>query len=234
MSDQFPDASDEALSRRLGTELPRYAAPPGLRAAVTRGGSPRRGRLAWIAPALAAVATAMVLVLFFVPALPRLAPQDPVQRFTRAVIAEHTRVLMWGARRGDFIPAALPWLTQESGIGLERVFEGDASLVFIDAEPVYLEGRRGVALHYRDGDGHLVTYAVLPAPGLRMPERERVPIGGRFRPALLRDSGFSAWFWKQGELACFIVSDMVSEADLERFKDYFVRIRLATEPFPIY
>src|SRR2546427_8626641 len=28
------------------------------------------------------------------------------------------------------------------------------------------------------------------------------------------------------------VSDMVSEADLERFKDYFVRVRTATEPVP--
>lgn len=233
MTDEFPDATDEALTRRLGVELPRYAAPPGLRAALGRPGIPRPRRRGWIAPALAAAATALVLGLFFVPLLPRPASQDPVQRFARAVIAEHTRTLMWGARRGDFIPAALPWLTQESGIGLARVFEGDASLVFVDAEPVYLEGRRGVALHYRDGDGHLLTYVVLPAPGLRMPERERVVID-RFRPALLRESGFAAWFWKQGDLACFIVSDMVSEADLERFKDYFIRVRVATEPFPIY
>jgi len=28
------------------------------------------------------------------------------------------------------------------------------------------------------------------------------------------------------------VSDMVSESDVERFKDYFVRLRLATEPVP--
>jgi hypothetical protein len=234
MTDEFPDTTDEALSRRLGAELPRYAPPPTLRAALARQGGSRRPRLGWVAPALASMATALVLGLFFVPGLPRPAPQDPVQRFARAVIAEHTRTLMWGTRRGDFIPAALPWLTQESGIGLARMFEGDATLVFIDAEPVYLEGRRGVALHYRDADGHLVTYAVLPAPGLRMPERERVPIAGRFRPALLRESGFAAWFWKQGELACFMVSDMVSDADLERFKDYFVRVRVATEPFPVY
>ena len=233
MSDPFSDPSDEALSRRLGAELKRYPAPPGLRAAIARAGAPGPRRLGWIAPALAAAATAMILVLFFAPGLPRLVPQDPVQRFTRAVIAEHTRALMWGARRGDFIPAALPWLTQESGIGLKRVFEGDGTLVFVDAEPVYLEGRRGVALHYRDGDGHLVTYVVLPAPGLRMPDRERVAID-RFRPALLRESGFSAWFWKQGDLACFMVSDMVSEDDLKRFKDYFVRVRVATEPFSVY
>src|SRR2546426_12810657 len=56
----------------------------------------------------------------------------------------------------------------------------------------------------------------------------------RFRPALLHEDGFSAWVWKQGDLACFLVADMVSEADIERFKDYFVRVRTATEPVPAY
>jgi len=40
--------------------------------------------------------------------------------------------------------------------------------------------------------------------------------------------------WKHGDLACFLVSDMVSEAELETFKDYFVRVRTATEPVPAY
>jgi hypothetical protein len=30
------------------------------------------------------------------------------------------------------------------------------------------------------------------------------------------------------------VADLVSASDLERFKDYFVRVRLATEPIPAY
>ncbi len=78
-----------------------------------------------------------------------------------------------------------------------------------------------------------MTYTVLPAPGLPVPDRRRVQID-RFRPALLHEDGFSAWVWKHGDLACFLVSDMVSEADLERFKDYFVRVRTATEPVPAY
>lgn len=56
----------------------------------------------------------------------------------------------------------------------------------------------------------------------------------RFRPALVHDNGFAAWVWKQGDLACFLVSDMVSTSDVDRFKDYFVRVRLATEPIPAY
>jgi hypothetical protein len=145
------------------------------------------------------------------------------------VVSEHSRVLMWGARRPEIVPAASTWLTQESGIALARVFAGDDTLTLVSAEPVYLERERGVALHYRDGDGHVITYVALPAPGLKLSDRERVQID-RFRPMLAHDAGFAAWVWKQRDLACFLVSDMVSKADNERFKDYFVRVRTATEP----
>jgi hypothetical protein len=221
--------SDEALGSRLAGELPRHAAPARLRQAVAQAASPRAPMRPWLAAALGAATTALLLFLAFIPLLPRIAPADPVQRMVRSVVAEHSRTLMWGARRADVIPAALPWLTEESGIGLLRVFSGDERLTFVSAEPVYLEQRRGIALHYRDADNHLVTYVVLPAPGLPMPERHRVQVE-RWRPALLRDSGFSVWVWKQGDLACFIVSDMVSEADLGDFREYFVRVRVATEP----
>jgi hypothetical protein len=234
MSHQPPDFSDEALSRRLLSELPRHQAPPRLRAMVAGAGAPASRQGWWMAPALASAATALILILFFVPLLPRMAPPDPVLRLTRAVVAEHTRAVMWGARRPDIIPAASAWLTQESGIGLAKVFGGDDRLTLLEAEPVYLEQHRGVAVHYRDVDGHRVTYVTLPAPsGWALPERQRVRID-RWRPALMNDSGFSVWVWKQGDLACFLVSDMVSEADLQSFKDYFVRVRSATEPVPAY
>ena len=236
MSNHTPD-SDEALGARLRAELPRHAAPAHLRAALAEGPGLPRPRSAWLAPVVAAAATALALVLVFLPLLPRIAPADPVERLVRSVVAEHTRTLMWGARHPEIIPTALPWLTQESGIGLRKVFVGDDQLVFVGAEPVYLEGHRGMALHYRDGDGHLLSYIVLPVAGLPVPDRRRVSIergASRWRPALMHDSGFSAWVWRQadGQLACFLVSDMVSEADIEKFKEYFVRIRVATEPVP--
>jgi len=230
MSNHSPE-SDDALGARLRTELRRYAAPAYLRGSIAETAAPARSRPAWLAPTLAAAATALVLVLASIPFLPRILPADPTERLVRSVVAEHTRALMWGARRPEVVPAALPWLTQESGIGLRKFFVGDDRLVFVGAEPVYLEGRRGMALYYRDGDGHLVTYTVLPAPGLPIPEQRRVQID-RWRPALMGDSGFSAWVWRQGDLACFVVSDMVSESDVERFKDYFVRLRVSTEPVP--
>jgi hypothetical protein len=221
--------SDEALGSRLAAELPRHAAPAGLRHSVAAVARPRAALRPWLSAALAAAATTLLLLLVFIPMLPRIVPADPVQRMVRSVVAEHTRTLMWGARRPDVIPAALPWLTQESGIGLLRVFVGDERLSFVSAEPVYLEQRRGIALYYRDENSHLLTYAVLPAPGLPMPERQRVQVD-RWRPALMHDSGFSVWVWKQGDLACFIVSDLIAETDLPNFREHFVRVRLATEP----
>ena len=231
MSERF-DESDEMLSRRL-VELPRHAAPARLRVAIVEAASPAPRRPAWLPPLLAAAATTMVLALLVLPVLPRITPADPVQRYVRAVVSEHSRALMWGARHGEILPSALPWLTEQSGIALPKVFVGDERLTFVAAEPVYLERQRGVAIHYRDVDGHMLTYIALPAPGLTVPDRARVQIG-RWRPALLRDSGFASWVWKQGDVGCFIVSDMVSSDDVERFKEYFARIRATTEPVPAY
>jgi hypothetical protein len=231
MTERF-DESDESLSRRLAG-LPRYAAPARLRVSIVEAVSPRPRRPVWLAPLLSAAATTMALALLVLPVLPRIAPADPVQRYVRAVVSEHSRTLMWGARHGEILPTALPWLTEQSGISLPKVFVGDDRLTFVAAEPVYLERQRGVAIHYRDIDGHMLTYIALPAPGLAVPDRARVPIG-RWRPALLRDSGFASWVWKQGEVGCFIVSDMVSADDVERFKEYFTRIRSTTEPVPAY
>ena len=232
MSDRFDDPTDETLGRRLAGELTRYEAPARLRVAIVEA-APRPRRPVWLGPLVAAAATAMLLLLVVIPILPRIIPADPVQRYVRAVVSEHSRTLMWGARHGDVLPAALPWLTQETGIGLNQFFVGDERLELVSAEPVYLERERGVAIHYRDRDGHMLTYIALPAAALTVPDRERVQ-AGRWRPALLRDSGFSALVWKQKDVACFLVSDMVSTDDVETFKEYFVRVRATTDPVSAY
>jgi hypothetical protein len=233
MSERFDDTSDEILGRRLAAELTRHSAPARLRVTIVEAATPRSRRPVWLMPMLSAAATAMILVLAVMPVLPRIVPADPVQRYVRAVVSEHSRAIMWGARHGEVLPTALPWLTQESGISLSRVFVGDERLVFVAAEPVYLERQRGVAIHYKDADGHMISYVALPATGLTVPDRERVQIE-KWRPALVRDSGFASLVWKQGDVGCFLVSDMVSSDDIERFKEYFVRIRVSTEPVPAY
>ena len=233
MSDELRGPDDDALGRRLASELPRYTAPARLRVSLVEA-TDRPRRPMWLGPLVAAAATALALVLFMLPVLPRIVPADPVQQVVRAVVNEHSRALMWGARQPQILPAGLPWLTQETGIDLRRAFAGDDRLSLVSAEPVYLTRQRGLAVHYRDVDGHLVSYIVLPAEGsFTVAERDRVAID-RFRPMLARDSGFVTWIWKQGDVACFLVSDMVSQDDLERFKDYFVRVRVATEPTIAY
>ena len=231
--DRVPDP-DEQLGRRLAAELPRYTAPASLRAAIIQAHAPAASRRpAWLSPLLAAAATAMVLALFMLPVLPRIQPSDPVDQFVRAVVSEHSRTLMWGVRQSQVTPMALPWLQEQSGIGLSSAFFGDDRLNFVSAEPVYLLRQRGLAVYYRDTDGHLVTYIALPADNLKIPDRARVQID-RWRPALVKDSGFVTWVWRQRDVACFLVSDMVSVDDLERFKDYFVRVRTSTEPALAY
>jgi hypothetical protein len=235
MSDGLDESSDEALGRRLASDLPRYAAPTRLRVAIVEAATASSPpRPSWLAPLLGAVAAAMVLILLVLPVLPRVVPADPVQRYVKAVVSEHARALMWGARHGEILPTALPWLTEQTGIALPKVFVGDERLEFVAAEPVYLERQRGVAIHYRDADGHMISYIALPAASaLTIPDPARVQIG-RWRPALMRDNGFAAWVWKHGDVACFIVSDMVSTDDVERFKQYFALLRATTEPVPAY
>ena len=229
MTGRYDDLSDEQLGRRLAAELPRRAAPPHLRRALLGATPARTPRLPWLAPVVSAFAAALVVILFVVPSLPRMVPLDPAERLVRAVVSEHTRTLMWGARSGDVVPAAFTDLTRETGVSLARAFAGDDRLTLVAADPVYVDRRRGVALHYRDTDGHLVSYVAVPAPSVVVPDRDRVQID-RYRPALLRDSGFVTWLWRQGDIACLIVSDRVSEAEMETFKEYFKRMRAATEP----
>jgi hypothetical protein len=217
MTDEGFDHSDEALGRRLAETLPRYGAPGHLRAAILEAAAPRPRHPAWLPPAVAAFATALLLVLIALPFVPRLPPTDAVGELVSAAVAEHT----------------LPWLAQESGIELKQTFLGDERLRLEGGEPVYMARRRGIAIYYKDDEGHLLTYITLPDPELKIPERHRLQIG-RFRPALLNDSGFSALVWKQGNLACLLIADMVSDNDIANLKDYFVRVRASTEPAPAY
>ena len=233
MSARFGDLSDEELGRRLAADLPRHSAPLHLRRAILAAATPRPPRVPWLAPAVTALATAAVLLLFVIPTLPRVVPPDPTDRLVRAVVSEHTRTLMWGARGGDVVTTSVPDLTRSTGVSMSRLFVGDDRLTLVAAEPVYVDRHRGIAIHYRDVDGHLVTYMAVPAPNITVPDRDRVQIE-RFRPALLRDSGFATWLWRQGDIACLLVSDMVSDAERDKFKDYFLRVRNTTEPVSAY
>lgn len=228
---------DGEIGRRLRERLPRHPAPPGLRAAVVQALMPERPRqpwgALWLPPSLAAVATALIMLLYLAPTLPSAPGADPVQLVTRAVLAEHARNTFWGETRSDVIPVALPRAMEESGVALSWVFTGDEDIRLINAKPTYLEGRRGIELAYQDTSGHTVTYIIVPSGTVTLPERGRVQID-RWRPVVKRENGFSLILWRQQGLLCVMVSDLVSDDDLSRFKQYFVKVRSSTEPYAVY
>jgi hypothetical protein len=218
----MPDWSDENLGRRLATELPRHTAPLHLRAAVAGVTGRATARPPWRPAVFASIATAMIAALLFVTVLPRGGGNDPIDRVLRGVVAEHTRTILWGSR-------TVLNADEQSGIRLLRRFDGDDRLNFVNAEPIYVDRRLGISLHYRDVDDHLITYVVVPGQGLSVPDRRRVQVD-RFKPAVWEDAGFATIAWKQGDFMCLLVSDMVSPTDLARFKQYFLTLRATTEP----
>ena len=239
MSDEFedPHGDDTLVGRWLRERLPRYPAPAHLRAAIVQAVAPAAPRRAawslWMAPGAAALATAMIMLLLIAPSLPTAGAPDPVRLLSRAVVTEHARTILWGESRPDAVPAILTRAMEESGVALNWVFTGDDQIQLVNAQATYLEGRRGIELAYEDVDGHAVTYVILPAPTLVLPERGRVEIG-KWKPLVRKENGFSLIMWKQQGLLCVLVSDLVSDADLGRFKEYFVKVRSSTEPYPVY
>ncbi len=234
MPDRFDrdDGDDAELGRLLRERLPRYPVPTHLRAAIVRAVDAQKPRSLWerlwVAPAAAALATAMIMLLLIVPSLPP-SNVDPMRPLTRALLTEHARAMLWGEERPDVVPAALPRAMDESGVALSFVFTGDDEIRLVNARPTYLEGRRGIELAYMDSAGHTVTYLILPAPALILPERGRVQIA-KWRPLIRRENGFSLILWKQQGLLCVLISDLVSDSDLGRFKEYFIKVRSSTEP----
>jgi anti-sigma factor RsiW len=232
-----PQEDDGGMGRLLRERLPRHPAPPAVRAAVVEALMPERSRqpwwVLWLPPAFSAVATAMIMLLFLAPSLPSAPGADPVHLVTRAVLAEHARNTFWGETRSDEVPVALPRAMEESGVALSWVFTGDEDIQLINARPTYLEGRRGIELAYQDAAGHTVTYIIVPGGSVALPERGRVQID-RWRPVVRKENGFSLILWRQQGLLCVMVSDLVSDDDLARFKQYFVKVRSATEPYAVY
>jgi hypothetical protein len=49
-----------------------------------------------------------------------------------------------------------------------------------------------------------------------------------------KDSGFTMIMWKQQGLLCVLISDLVSDDDVGKLKDYFVKVRSSTEPYATY
>ena len=206
-----PIGDDRLVDRALRERLGRYPASPRLRASLLRAleaeAAPPRWGAKWLAPAVSALATAVVMLLWIAGGLPTAVPGDPLRDLTRAVVTEHARTLSW---------------------------TGDSDLRLVNAHPTYVEGHRGLSLAYQDTRGHGVTYVIFPgAVTVALPEQERVKIE-TWRPVVRKESGFSLIMWKQQGLFCVLVADLVSDDDLARLKQYFVKVRSATDLYQRY
>jgi hypothetical protein len=235
LRDQAGD--DPIVTRLLREQLPRHPASPRLRAAMLELIEPpprSRWRRTWLAPALSALATAMIATLLIVPRLAVIPPGvDSLSLLVHGAVAEQAHNMAWGQVRPDVAPAILTRAMEDSGIPLTWVFMGDQELQFVNARATLVEGHRALALAYQSADGHAVTYVILPGRTVVLPDRGRVQIE-RYRPVLRQVNGFSLILWKQQGLLCALVSDLVSEDDLTRLKQHFLRIRSATEPYAVY
>jgi hypothetical protein len=223
---------DAALGRALRERLGRYPASTRLRTALRQSLAPAPAPArwgGWLVPAMSALATALVMVGWFAGTLPTSIGGDALRDLTRAVITEHARTLSWTRSEGDVIPTALPRAMDESGVTLNLVFAGDSDLQLVNAHPTYVESHRGISLAYQDAQGHAVTYVIFPgAVTVALPEAERVKIS-TWRPVIRKENGFSLIMWKQQGLFCVLVADLVSDDDLARLKEYFVKVRSATD-----
>jgi len=230
-------SDDPELGRWLRDRLPRHPAPAPLRAAVLQALEPEGRRplrdWKWMAPSVAALATAMVMVMWMATGLPSLRSTDPIQRISRAVVTEHARTLSWAQGDSDLVPAALPRVMEESGVILNWVFTGDEEIHLVSAQPTYVDGHRGMSLGYMDRNGHAVTYVIVPSGGVTLPEEGRVQIE-RWRPLIRRENGFSLILWKDKGMLCAMIAALVSESDLARLKEYFVKVRSRTELAPVF
>jgi len=224
---------DRLMSRVLRERLGRYPASPRLRAALLQALEPEaarpRGGTQWLAPAISALATAVVTLFSVAGGLPTAVPGDTLRDLTRAVVTEHARTLSWTDAQPDVVSATLPRVMDESGVTLNLLFTGDSDIRLVNAHPTYVEGHRGLSLAYLDARGHGVTYVIFPGAALvALPEHERVKIE-TWRPVVRKESGFSLIMWKQQGLFCVLVADLVSDDDLARLKQYFVKVRSATD-----
>lgn len=227
---------DAEMTRLLRERLTRHPAPPGFRAALVQALEPAPRRAwwnVWLTPTLSALATAMVMLLWMAQSQPGWPTADPLQPLARAVITEHARTLWWGHAQPEVASAALPQIMDDSGVILKLVFLGDERLRLMGAHPTYVEGHRGISLGYATADGHAVTYVMVPGGSVALPDRGRVQID-RWRPVVRREDGFSLILWKQQGMLCAIISDLVSDDDLARLKQYFVTLRSSTEIAPTF
>jgi len=208
--------------------LPRTPAPPSLRRRILEGTGEQRRRFAWlrrpwVAAALAAAAVALILAPWL--QFRSDVPGDPFERLLEAGVAEHTRILLQlqGLAAEVSDPAsAFERVRSLTDVEIPRVFAGDEDLTLMSARPTMIANRKAAAVVLRDRAWFITTYFAVHGNDLPMPTRGRVQID-RYKPYMGQINGFNVIYWKQGEYAYLMVSDL----DDPRSRQLFLKMRKA-------
>jgi anti-sigma factor RsiW len=221
----------DAMATLVG-QLRREEMPPRLGRRIRR--LARRGRgvrrpLGWLARPWVAAAVAAVLVAgvlgpwaYFRGAR----PEDPLERVLQSGIAEHSRLLLQlqaQTHEGRLVsdPAETFATVQAlTNVTVPWVFAGDEELTLMEARPTVIASRKAAAVVLRDRSWFITTYFAMPGKDLPMPDKGRVQID-RYRPYMRQADGFSIVYWKQGEYAHLMISDL----DPPRCQALFLKMR---------
>jgi hypothetical protein len=226
---------DSELRARVRIEAPRYTAPPALRERIRTllaDSAPARnaptrpvGWRAWLSDfrwtvGSMAGATAVVLLL----GVGWLwTAKDPVSVLFDRAIDEHVEYVKETMNRPAADPAAVMRdLKGKVDFIFEPVFPGDAQQQLVAGMVSDLPGKRAATFVYRDGAGRYTTLFLLTEAGVDVPAEGRIPIE-TFKPHHRVVSGHQLLLWKQGRLACLMVSDL----DRAGSGSMFLKIRKA-------
>jgi anti-sigma factor RsiW len=223
--------TDAALAAQLGA-LPVTPASPLLRRRILQVADGRpTGLRRWLRhPAVAALAAAILVTLVLSPWL-RFRPEglpDPVESLLTAGVSEHRRILLQiqglpGAGEISADPErAFARVYALTDVALPRAFAGGADFRLISARPTLLANRKAAAAVLSSGPTTVTTYFAVPGKDLPMPAERRVQIE-QYRPYVREVNGFHCVYWKQGELAYLMVTDL----DDSGTRQLFLRMRKA-------
>ncbi|HEV8306955.1 MAG TPA: zf-HC2 domain-containing protein [Methylomirabilota bacterium] len=219
--------ADDALASMVRS-LRRTPASPALHRRIRRIGREPVRPLRWLArPWVAAAVAAAVVLLALSPWLHfrRDPTADPFERLLQGAVTEHTRILLQlQVIAGEVSDPASAFATVRSltNVQIPPAFAGDAELTLLTARPTVIATHKAAAVVLRDHAWFITTYFALPGKDLPMPNERRVQIE-QYRPYMREFDGFHVIYWKQGEYAYLMVSDL----DDPRSRQLFLKMRKA-------
>jgi anti-sigma factor RsiW len=220
-------AEDTALAAMIRS-LPVTPAPPDLRRRIERDASPRPRLGRWLGrpwiPAAAAVVLIAVALWPWIPFRSRPAA-DPIETLVLSAVGEYENILLQlhGESADVTDPAkAFASVQASTRVRLPPALAGDPEYPLVAARPTVLAHRRAATAVLGYEGRPACAYFVLAGEDLPMPEASRVQIE-QYRPYARQVGGFRAIYWKQGELALLMVTDL----DETQSRQMFLRIRKA-------